>query len=114
MISFFFSTVLMVFLSSSSQEYLVPEEYVKMTRESILNRCLVSSYDQVCDVIKKELRVMPDEVCSSLSFFSHGTFLSKVCACFCVLCIFFLELIHCYFTLTSFFIYVFYVLEKLR
>lgn len=43
-------------------EYLVPEEYVKIMRESMLNRCPVSSYDQVCDVIKKELGGMPDEI----------------------------------------------------
>ncbi|XP_021769177.1 putative ABC1 protein At2g40090 [Chenopodium quinoa] len=43
-------------------EYLVPEEYVKTMRESMLNKCPVSSYDQVCDVIKKELGGMPDEI----------------------------------------------------
>ncbi|XP_075514128.1 putative ABC1 protein At2g40090 isoform X2 [Primulina tabacum] len=31
-------------------------------RQSMLNRCPVSSYDQVCDVIKKELGGMPDEI----------------------------------------------------
>ncbi|KAL2940603.1 hypothetical protein RDABS01_022712 [Bienertia sinuspersici] len=46
----------------SQLEYLVPEEYVNTMRESMLNRCPVSSYDQVCDVIKKELGGMPDEV----------------------------------------------------
>ncbi|GAB4831940.1 hypothetical protein Ancab_005955 [Ancistrocladus abbreviatus] len=43
-------------------EYLVPEEYVKTMRESMLNRCPVSSYDQVCEVIKKELGGTPDEI----------------------------------------------------
>ncbi|GMH04203.1 hypothetical protein Nepgr_006042 [Nepenthes gracilis] len=43
-------------------EYLVPEEYVKTMRESMLNRCPVSSYDQVCQVIKKELGGTPDEI----------------------------------------------------
>ncbi|XP_021732460.1 putative ABC1 protein At2g40090 [Chenopodium quinoa] len=43
-------------------EYLVPEEYVKTMRESMLNKCPVSSYDQVCDVIKKELGGMPNEI----------------------------------------------------
>ncbi|XP_021862788.1 putative ABC1 protein At2g40090 [Spinacia oleracea] len=46
----------------SQLEYLVPEEYVKTMRESMLNRCPVSSFDQVCDVIKKELGGMPDEI----------------------------------------------------
>ncbi|CAO2825667.1 unnamed protein product [Amaranthus hypochondriacus] len=48
----------------SQLEYLVPEEYVKTMRESMLNRCPVSSYDQVCDVIKKELGGAPDEIFS--------------------------------------------------
>ncbi|XP_021727577.1 putative ABC1 protein At2g40090 [Chenopodium quinoa] len=43
-------------------EYLVPEEYVKTMRESMLNKCPVSSYDQVCDFIKKELGGMPNEI----------------------------------------------------
>ncbi|KAF6147058.1 hypothetical protein GIB67_036777 [Kingdonia uniflora] len=43
-------------------EYLVPEEYVRTMRASMLNKCPVSSYDQVCEVIKKELGGMPDEV----------------------------------------------------
>lgn len=55
-------------LISLYQEYLVPEEYVKTMRESMLNRCPVSSYDQVCDVIKKELGGAPDEVCKYCPF----------------------------------------------
>ncbi|KDO68994.1 hypothetical protein CISIN_1g0093861mg, partial [Citrus sinensis] len=31
-------------------------------RESMLNKCPVSSYDQVCDVFKKELGKTPDQV----------------------------------------------------
>ncbi|XP_075514137.1 LOW QUALITY PROTEIN: putative ABC1 protein At2g40090 [Primulina tabacum] len=46
----------------SQLEYLVPDEYVQIMRQSMLNRCPVSSYDQVCDVIKKELGGMPDEI----------------------------------------------------
>ncbi|KAK9683519.1 hypothetical protein RND81_10G147400 [Saponaria officinalis] len=45
-------------------EYLVPEEYVKTMRESMLNRCPVSSYDQVREVIIKELGGKPDEIFS--------------------------------------------------
>ncbi|KAL5721058.1 hypothetical protein ACHQM5_013664 [Ranunculus cassubicifolius] len=43
-------------------EYLVPEEYVRTMRASMLNKCPVSSYDQVCKVFKKELGAMPDEI----------------------------------------------------
>ncbi|KAK9153512.1 hypothetical protein Sjap_000992 [Stephania japonica] len=43
-------------------EYLVPEEYVQTMRASMLNRCPVSSYEQVCEVFKKELGGMPDEI----------------------------------------------------
>lgn len=49
-----------------SQEYLVPEEYVRIMRESMLNRCPHSSYDQVHEVVKKELGGAPDEVCLNL------------------------------------------------
>ncbi|KAG4975233.1 hypothetical protein JHK87_032054 [Glycine soja] len=45
-------------------EYLVPEEYVRTMRESMLNRCPVSSYEQVCNVFKKELGDTPDKIFS--------------------------------------------------
>ncbi|KAL2567796.1 hypothetical protein AAZV13_18G025900 [Glycine max] len=45
-------------------EYLVPEEYVQTMRESMLNRCPVSSYEQVCNVFKKELGDTPDKIFS--------------------------------------------------
>lgn len=51
------------------QEYLVPQEYVHTMRESMLNRCPVSSYDQVCEVFKKELGGKPNEVCISTYLF---------------------------------------------
>ncbi|KAK6145493.1 hypothetical protein DH2020_022313 [Rehmannia glutinosa] len=44
------------------QEYLVPNEYVQIMRQSMLNRCPVSSYDQVLEVFKKELGGVPDEI----------------------------------------------------
>lgn len=44
------------------QEYLVPQEYVQTMRESMLNKCPVSSYDQVCEVFKKELGETPEMV----------------------------------------------------
>ncbi|GAB2216375.1 hypothetical protein Droror1_Dr00024148 [Drosera rotundifolia] len=46
----------------SQLEYLIPEEYVQTMRQSMLNKCPVSSYDQVCEVIKKELGGTPDEI----------------------------------------------------
>nr|XP_023889446.1 putative ABC1 protein At2g40090 [Quercus suber] len=45
-------------------DYLVPQEYVETLRASMLNRCPVSSYDQVCQVIKKELGESPDRIFS--------------------------------------------------
>ncbi|XP_028803763.1 putative ABC1 protein At2g40090 isoform X2 [Neltuma alba] len=45
-------------------EYLIPQEYVQTMRESMLNKCPVSSYDQVCQVFKKELGETPDTVFS--------------------------------------------------
>ncbi|OUZ99089.1 UbiB domain [Macleaya cordata] len=46
----------------SQLEYVVPEEYVQTMRASMLNKCPVSSYDQVCEVFKKELGAMPEEI----------------------------------------------------
>ncbi|KAL5076736.1 hypothetical protein RYX36_015720 [Vicia faba] len=43
-------------------EYLVPKEYVQTMRESMLNRCPVSSYEQICNVFKKEFGETPDKV----------------------------------------------------
>ncbi|XP_058007798.1 putative ABC1 protein At2g40090 [Hevea brasiliensis] len=43
-------------------EYLVPQEYVQTMRESMLNKCPVSSYDQVCEVFKQELGETPDKI----------------------------------------------------
>ncbi|XP_077215011.1 ABC2 homolog 9 [Tasmannia lanceolata] len=43
-------------------EYLVPQEYVQTMRASMLNKCPVSSYDQVCEVFMKELGRMPNEI----------------------------------------------------
>ncbi|KAL8051323.1 hypothetical protein ABFS82_06G138100 [Erythranthe guttata] len=46
----------------SQLEYLVPEEYVRIMRQSMLNRCPVSSYDQVLEVFKKELGGAPEQI----------------------------------------------------
>ncbi|KAI3793219.1 hypothetical protein L1987_35835 [Smallanthus sonchifolius] len=43
-------------------EYLVPQEYIKTLRESMLNRCPTSSYEQVCQVVKKELGGSPEQI----------------------------------------------------
>lgn len=53
----------LIYLTSSlMQEYLVPQEYVQIMREYMLNRCPVSPYDQVCEVVKRELGETPDKV----------------------------------------------------
>ncbi|XP_047938456.1 putative ABC1 protein At2g40090 [Salvia hispanica] len=46
----------------SQLEYLVPDEYVQVMRHSMLNKCPVSSYEQVLKVFKKELGGAPDEI----------------------------------------------------
>ncbi|CAM8913585.1 hypothetical protein QQ045_031157 [Rhodiola kirilowii] len=46
----------------SQLEYLIPEEYVFTMRESMLNKCPVSSYDQICEVVKNELGAKPEEL----------------------------------------------------
>ncbi|KAK8705644.1 hypothetical protein V6N13_049241 [Hibiscus sabdariffa] len=51
-----------MFVEESLPEYLVPQEYVITMRESMLNKCPVSSYEQVCEVFKKELGETPDKV----------------------------------------------------
>lgn len=44
------------------QDYLLPEEYVKTMRASMLDKCPVSTYKQVCDVFVAELGRPPQEV----------------------------------------------------
>ncbi|CAH1418871.1 unnamed protein product [Lactuca virosa] len=43
-------------------DFLVPLEYSKTMRESMLNKCPTSTYDQVCRVVKKELGGTPEEI----------------------------------------------------
>ncbi|KAI4370545.1 hypothetical protein MLD38_018890 [Melastoma candidum] len=43
-------------------EYLVPDEYVQVMRESMLSKCPVSSFEKVGEVIKKELGETPDKI----------------------------------------------------
>lgn len=51
----------------------MPQEYVEILRESMLNKCPVSSYEQVCEVVKSELGELPDKVCCiCLSSNYHG------------------------------------------
>lgn len=55
--------VLNLYLTPSlMQEYLVPQEYVQIMREHMLNKCPVSPYNQVCEVVKRELGETPDKV----------------------------------------------------
>jgi hypothetical protein len=42
----------------------------------MLNKCPVSSYDQVCQVFKKELGETPDKVC--IIVFCFGQFVCKI------------------------------------
>lgn len=44
------------------QDYLLPEEYVQTMRASMLDKCPVSTYKQVCDVFLAELGCLPHEV----------------------------------------------------
>lgn len=46
----------------------MPDEYVQIMRQSMLNKCPVSSYEQVLEVFKKELGGTPDEVSASIQF----------------------------------------------
>ncbi|KAL4587244.1 hypothetical protein LXL04_000112 [Taraxacum kok-saghyz] len=46
----------------SQLEYLVPQEYINTLRESMLNKCPTSSYDQVCQVINRELGGPPEQI----------------------------------------------------
>lgn len=57
----------MFLLLNVSKDCLVPEEYVRTMRDSMLNRCPVSSYEQVCEVFKKEVGETPDKV-SALTY----------------------------------------------
>lgn len=53
----------LIYLSSTiMQEYLVPQEYVQIMREYMLNKCPVSPYNQVCEVFKRELGMTPEKV----------------------------------------------------
>ncbi|ERN09798.1 putative ABC1 protein At2g40090 isoform X1 [Amborella trichopoda] len=46
----------------SQLEYVVPQEYVQVMRTSMLNKCPISSYEQICAVFMKELGRPPHEV----------------------------------------------------
>ncbi|KAH7278749.1 hypothetical protein KP509_38G054700 [Ceratopteris richardii] len=43
-------------------EYLLPSEYVQTMKNCMLDRCPVSTFDQVCEVFKAELGRLPHEV----------------------------------------------------
>ena len=44
------------------QEYLLPQEYVEIMRNSMLDKCPVSTYEQVCELVRAELGKLPNEV----------------------------------------------------
>ncbi|KAJ7542373.1 hypothetical protein O6H91_10G103500 [Diphasiastrum complanatum] len=43
-------------------DYLLPQEYVETMRNSLLDKCPVSTYEQVCAVFSAELGLLPHEV----------------------------------------------------
>jgi len=51
----------------SQLDYVVPPEYLYTFRDSMLKRCPVSSYHQVCNVFLKELGRLPDDVFSEFN-----------------------------------------------
>lgn len=53
------------------QDYLLPEEYVKIMRASMLDKCPVSTYKQVCDVFLAQLGSLPNEVSQVKCGFSY-------------------------------------------
>lgn len=53
------------------QDYLLPEEYVKIMRASMLDKCPVSTYKQVCDVFLAQLGCLPNEVSQVKCGFSY-------------------------------------------
>ena len=53
------------------QDYLLPEEYVKIMRASMLDKCPVSTYKQVCDVFLAQLGRLPNEVSQVKCGFSY-------------------------------------------
>lgn len=54
--------VSIIIFAFCTQDYLLPEEYVKIMRASMLDKCPVSTYKQVCDVFMAELGRLPHEV----------------------------------------------------
>ncbi|GAQ84896.1 ABC transporter-like protein [Klebsormidium nitens] len=42
-------------------DYLLPEEYVRIMRESMLDKCPVSTYEQISAVIERELGLPPEQ-----------------------------------------------------
>jgi aarF domain-containing kinase len=44
------------------QDYLLPAEYVRVMQESMLDKCPVSTYEQISAVIQRELGLTPEQV----------------------------------------------------
>ena len=47
---------------SDVKDYLVPKEFVQVMRATMLDKCPVQTYKQVCDVFLAELGQLPHEV----------------------------------------------------
>jgi aarF domain-containing kinase len=56
-----------------AQDHLLPEEYVKTMREHSLDKCPVSSYEEVCKTFTEDLGALPEELFST---FEHEPFAS--------------------------------------
>jgi len=53
--------------SVSVQDHLLPEEYVVTMREHMLDKCPISSYDEVRHIIQEDLGAPPEQLFSQFS-----------------------------------------------
>ncbi|GLJ26819.1 hypothetical protein SUGI_0523500 [Cryptomeria japonica] len=65
-----------------SSKCLIPREYVKVMRISMLNKRPTSSYSQICDVSTKELGKLPHEVFFGVQFHPIGKCFACSSACY--------------------------------
>ena len=48
------------------QDYILPEEYVRTMRDYMLDKCPVSSYQDIAKVIEEDLGKKPEELFASI------------------------------------------------
>ena len=62
--------MLLLFSHSGStaalQDYILPEEYVRIMRDYMLDKCPVSSYADIAKVIEEDLGKKPEELFASI------------------------------------------------